>query len=251
MTPLSRSLPSNTATSVSMTMRQGAAHPPLVGEIIGPAGAGKTTLLRAMSERHHKIQRGIRLPKAIHIPYRINNTCALLPLFLRHYPHSRWFDRRERRSMVYLKAWLHMLAHQTAADDTLTILDHGPLYLLARLREFGPELRNSPGFQAWWTTLLKRWTDALKLIIWVDAPNSVLRERIRSRQSWHLIKDAPEHDAHEFLTEYRAALDRIIDEAMTGRSIMLFHFDTSRHTPDEMASQILEAFDPVTRRYRE
>jgi hypothetical protein len=245
MSSLSDLRHSNTALINSVTTPPCAAHPPLVGEVIGPAGAGKTTLLRAMSRRHHKIQRGIRLPKAIHLPYRINNTCALLPLFLRQYPHSRWFDRRERRSMVYLKAWLYMLAHQTPADDTLTILDHGPLYLLTRLREYGPELRTSPGFQKWWTSLLNRWTDALQLIIWVDAPNAVLWERIRSREHWHLIKDASEHDAHEFLTGYRAALERIVDESVTGRPIKLFRFDTSRHTPDEMAAQILDAFDPI------
>lgn len=216
---------------------------PLVVEIIGPAGAGKTTLLQALGQRHRKIQPGIRISKIRQVPFFINNTFALLPAFLHQYPHSRWFDRRETRSMIYLKAWLHALRNQTSHHDTVTILDHGPIYLLARLREFGPEFTASQHFQEWWTNLLEQWTDTLDIVIWLDAPDTVLLERIRARDRWHAVKDKGEPEAYEFLTGYRRALEQIIAESVTEHQVTLLRFDTYRESVEQIVDKVLTTFD--------
>lgn len=221
--------------------------PPLVVEIIGPAGAGKTTLLRALSQRHKKIQPGIRLSKISQIPFYISNTFSLLPTFLRQYRHSKWFTRRETRSMVYLKAWLHVLGQQASNNGMVTILDHGPIYLLALLREFGPEITTSQLFKRWWASLLNQWAATLDIIIWLDAPDVILLERIRARDRWHTIKERCEQEAYEYLTHHRTALEQIIAESVTDGQVRLLRFDTNQESVEQIADKILTTFDAVRR----
>lgn len=215
--------------------------PPLVVEIIGPAGAGKTTLLRALSQRHKKIQPGIHLSKIRRFPFFISNTFSLLPTFLRQYRHSRWFNRRETRSMDYLKAWLHVLGQQASNNDLVIILDHGPIYRLAVLREFGPEITTSQLFKRWWARLVNQWTATLDVVIWLDAPNVILLERIRARNSYHTIKEKREQDGFEFLTHYRTALKQIIAESVTDRNVTLLRFDTNQESVEQIVDKVLVA----------
>ena len=219
--------------------------PPLVVELIGPAGAGKTTLLRAPSQRGKKIQPDIRLSKIRNIPFFISNTFSLLPTYLRQYRHSRWFNRRETRSMVYLKAWLHVLGQQASNNDRMAILDHGPIYRLAVLREFGPEITTSQPYKRWWASLLNQWTATLDIVIWLDAPNAILLERIRARDHWHTIKEESEQEAYEYLTRYRSALEQIIAESLTDRQVTLLRFDTNQESVEQMVDHILATFDAV------
>lgn len=223
------------------------AKPPLVVELIGPAGAGKTTLLRALSQRHKTIQPDIRLSKIRNIPFFASNTFSLLPTYLRQYRHSRWFNRREARSMVYLKAWLHVLGQQASNNDRVAIFDHGPIYRLAVLREFGPEITTSQPYKRWWASLLNQWTATLDIVIWLDAPNAILLERIRARDHWHLIKEKCEREAYEFLTRYRTALEQIIAESVTDRQVTLLRFDSNQESVEQMVNKILAIFDAVRR----
>lgn len=214
---------------------------PLVVEIMGPAGTGKTTLSRALRKRHPNIAPDIdsRLSKLDKIPFVISDACSLLPTYLRRYRHSRWFDRRETRSMAYLQAGLKLLDRGTTTNDMVTVLDHGPIYRLAFLREFGPEITTSDAYRWWWTKLLERWTVKLDLVISLDAPDEVLVDRIRARDCWHVVKEAPDHEAYEVLRRYRAAFEQTIAESLTPGRVPLLRFDTSLLSTEEIADELL------------
>lgn len=147
--------------------------------------------------------------------------------------------------MVYLKAWLHVLEQQASKNDGVTLLDHGPIYLLALLREFGPEITTSELFKSWWANLYHQWSATIDILIWLDAPDEILLERIRVRDRWHLIKDKSEQEAYEFLTRYRTSLEQIIAESVTNHRVTLLRFDTSEESVEQMADKILAAFDFV------
>lgn len=214
---------------------------PLVLEVMGPAGTGKTTLSRVLRKRHPKIAADIdsRLSKLDKIPFVVGNTWYLLPTYLRRYRHSRWFDRRETRSMAYLQAGLKLLEQEGPDDDMVTVLDHGPIYRLAFLREFGPEITTSDAYRRWWTDLLKRWTERLDLVVSLDAPDEVLLDRIRTRDCWHAVKEAPDHEAYGVLQRYRAAFEQTIAESVTLRRVPLQRFDTSLLSTEEIADEVL------------
>ena len=218
---------------------------PLVVEVIGPAGAGKTTLVQALSQCNMKFQPDFRLSKMKKIPIFINNTFFLLPTFLRQYRSSRWFNLRETRSMVYLVAGLHVLGQQASNSDIVTLLDHGPIYRLAFLRELGPEITKSQRYMRWWTNLLNQWIDTIDAIIWLDAPNDILWERIRGRDRQHSIKEKHEHEAFEFLSRYRTSFEQTIAEGVADHYPMLLHFDTNQNSLEKIVDEILVKFDSV------
>jgi deoxyadenosine/deoxycytidine kinase len=221
-----------------------AAKASLVVEVMGPAGTGKTTLSRALSQRHDDIAPDIdiRLSKLDKLPFVISNTFSLLPTYLRRYRHSRWFNRRETRSMAYLQAGLRLLGQETPNNDRVIVLDHGPIYRLAFLREFGPEITTSHAYQRWWAKLLKQWIAKIDIVISLDAPNVVLLERIRARDCRHTIKAKSDQEAYEILRRYRAAFEQTIAEFLAARPVTVLHFDTSQQSTEEIVDSALATF---------
>ena len=221
----------------------------LVVELVGPAGAGKTTLLQALNQRSTNIQSGVHLNKFHSLPFLLSNTLIFLPTFLFQYRHSRWFNWREARSMAYLAAWHRNLDRQTPYNSVekssilppLTVFDHGPIFRLALLQEFGPEIRHSRRFEQWWNDMLKRWASTLDLIIWLDAPDTVLNERIHTRSVWHSAKEKSEQEVYDFLTRYRASYEQIIAKLTAHRGQTLLRFDTSQISPDQIIDEVTTA----------
>lgn len=144
--------------------------------------------------------------------------------------------------MAYLQAGLRLLKREAPNSGKVTILDHGPLYRLAFLREFGPEVTTSHVYRRWWADLLEQWSANIDIVVSLDAPNAVLLERIRARDSWHTVKDAPDHEAHEVLCRYRAAFEQTIGESLAVREITLLRFDTSQRSMEEIVDQVSTAF---------
>lgn len=207
-------------------------------ELIGPAGAGKSTLQRALSQRFGNILPDIQLTKYRLFPFFISNSAALLPTYFWRYRGTRWFNRRESRSMAYLKAGLNVVRQQASINGTITILDHGPIYRLAFLRALGPEITESQTYRKWWTGLLHQWAIALDGVIWLDAPNNILLERVRTRDQLHCIKSTSKQAADKYLTDYREFLQKTIAETMTDRQAILLRFDTNEESVEQIADRI-------------
>lgn len=147
--------------------------------------------------------------------------------------------------MAYLKAELHVLEQQASNNDRVIILDHGPIYRLAFLRALGPEITTSQRYKSWWASLLTQWTATLDIVIWLDAPDAILLERIRTRATKHAIKEKCEQEAYEYLTHYRTFLSQIIAESMTDYQVKLLRFNTNQESVEQMADKILATFDAV------
>jgi hypothetical protein len=214
-------------------------RPPAVVEIVGPAGAGKTTLLRSLASRSDRITCGVKGSRAIYLLYRMGQLVRFGPTFLASGAGTRWFTRAESRAIVYLGAWYRTL--RRARAGTVTVFDHGPIFRLATLREFGPALTNGPGFTRWWERAMQRWSESLDMIVWLDAADDRLLERIRGRPQGHVIKDESEPEARAFLRRYRSAYDSIVDKMTDGRGIEVLRFDTGRDPLDGIVRTLLEA----------
>jgi hypothetical protein len=210
-------------------------------EVAGPAGAGKTTLTRALAGRSGDLYVGIPLSRANLVRGHASAAAPILPTYLRRYRGTRWFTTDESRSMAYLGAWQRRLAHDGACASGIRVLDHGPIYRLVRLAEFGPPVTTSAAFQRWWETVLAQWASTLDVVVWLDASDDVLLQRIRSRERGHVVRDAPATDATRFLARYRAGYNAVMARLALVARLRLLRCDTARRTPGEVADHVLNA----------
>ena len=208
-------------------------------EICGPAGAGKTTLLKSLKQSHEIISEGVRLKRIMYFPFFASNMFSMLPIYLLYFKQSRWFTWREIRSMVYLNAWYYRFKHQVSNNDEVTVLDHGPIYRLAHLREFGPEFVKSRFYERWWVKRIEQWAMFKFMIVWLDAPNDELMKRINCRNRWHVIKGKSGRDAYEFLTRYRRSYEEIIRRLLKCGGLKLICFDTQRESVENIVDRVL------------
>jgi shikimate kinase len=213
---------------------------PLIAELVGPAGAGKTTLSQALRRQDEKIQvaADLELRKLEHLPIFVGYAPFLLPVFLRRCRPGRRFTWDEIKAMVYLRGWPHVLRQPATNSETTILVDHGPVFKLATLDAFGPERLKRQCFEKWWHTTFKQWASTLDLIIWLDAPDTILVERINARSQRHAVKGKSELEAYSFLARYRISYDQILAKLTADGGPALLQFDTSQASIDQIANAL-------------
>jgi shikimate kinase len=219
---------------------------PLVVELVGLAGVGKTTLTGLLSQRSSAV-----LP--VEMPYYrdiqqmsffVRNTYVSLPWFVKLARHRQagWFSRSELAWFVILEGWPRSLRERPSNGEAALLLDQGPVFLLATLDEFGPGVLARREAQNWWSRMYRQCAGALDMVIWLDAPNEVCAQRIRRREKWHMVKDAPDETIFEFAERFRTAYERVIARlADAGVGPRVLRLNTGVNSPDEVADRILVA----------
>ena len=148
-----------------------------VVEIIGPAGAGKTSLYTSLDEfpAHIRLSNFPDVHKIADAPFFVRYGLQLLPSLARYSrPDSRPFSRREFAWMSIMVGWPTLLQKQIRTCPLVIILDQGPVYLLAEMREFGPDFIRAPKAEKFWQEVFTRWAQTLDMIVWLDAADAVL-----------------------------------------------------------------------------
>jgi deoxyadenosine/deoxycytidine kinase len=217
-------------------------------EIVGPAGAGKTTLCNLLSRASQSIQLS-NFPDVRKIsaaPFFISNGFQIFPAFLNlSLGNGRKLTRREFAWLSILHGWSGILPKE-AQDSKVIILDQGPVHLLTELREFGPASLREQKAENLWRELYARWADTLDMIIWLDAADDDLLNRIRSRDKGHVVKNESIETTFEFLASYRKAYEQTISNlSLSHLGLKVLRFDTSQKSPQEIASQFLLEFDLI------
>jgi thymidylate kinase len=226
----------------SRNKKQKKHNSPLIVEIAGLAGAGKTTLARLMSQRYENILIGpeIELRKINHIPAFVLQSPLLLPVLLQRLPASRWYTWDEIKYMTYLNGWTRMLSGLTENRNIVILLDHGPVFKLATLNAFGPERLKHQAAENWWNRMFDQWARTLDIVIWLDAPENVLNDRINNRDQKHAVKGKSEKEAIGFLDLYRESYEQILTSLKThNQGPAFFQFDTSSNPIEKVLDEVL------------
>jgi broad-specificity NMP kinase len=210
-------------------------------EIAGPAGCGKTSLVEALAARC-SVHLGVASCDLSCLPLALR----LIPLLPAGYVwdglrHHR-MPRETMRSMVYLEWWLLQRSRRGLRDGSPVLYDHGPFFRLATLEAFGPPA--GPGFRGWWDSMRDSWSEKLTRVIWLDAPDSVLLERIRRRARVHVCKEMSDEQAKAWLGRYRDAFEASLATLREHRPTDVIEFDTSTRNPNEIADALIELMEP-------
>jgi shikimate kinase len=140
--------------------------------------------------------------------------------------------------MAYLQALPRVLERADPATSRTIALDQGPIYLLTR------RSLTSERLGTWRRRVVQRWAPLLDVVVWLDAPDALLVERINARDKRHRLQGSAEGTALEALAESRAVYERVLGELETGRpSWVVLRFDTSVRSADEIADEVLAALD--------
>jgi shikimate kinase len=218
---------------------------PLPAEIVGLAGSGKTTIIRALSWRNGNLKIGadlseLQIRNRQHVPTFLRTFPRILPVLLQPSPGSRRPSWEEIKSIVYLEGWVQYI-HQHRGEAEAVLLDQGPVFKLATLHGFGPEMLKSPRWKGWWTRMYRQWAEALGLVIWLDAPEAVLAKRIQNRAKRHEVKGKPEAEICEYLARYRSSFEHVLAQLSRAHVLTGLQFDTSKTPIDAIADEILAA----------
>jgi thymidylate kinase len=217
-----------------------------VVEIVGPAGAGKSTLTKALSECDANIQVGVYpyTRDVRNLPFFLYNAMPLLPMFISFYRDRRHqkLTRSQQAVMTILQGWPRLLRQMSHGNRDIVILDQGPVYMLSDLLRSGPSnLREIAPF--WWHRTCQEWGNLLSAVISLDAPDTLLLERVRHREKYHGFKRDTDQQAIRFLDRCRQTQAETLSSLnanSTGLTVVCF--DTSQSSLPDVAQSTLTLF---------
>lgn len=214
-----------------------------VVELVGPAGAGKSSLVQAMTGTNRRVVAST--PPDFHalntIPFFAFNTLQTAPHLLRFVLTKKPAPdyTSQMASIVILNGWHRNLTKSQPATGEVLLLDQGPVYLLTDLFELNPGYSQCGPTQKWQMDIYQRWAHMIDLVVWLDAPDPVLTERIRSREKQHIVKHQSEDEICQFLALCRDSLDRTLMKlSYINRSLKIIEFDTSTVSPFLITSKV-------------
>jgi hypothetical protein len=217
--------------------------PALVVEVIGLPGTGKTTTIAALltSWDGDIAQVGKARLRNV-LPLTRGAVTAAAPFLseARHIRQRRW-------NKLALMAQVHALAgiieRDRHAGSSVLVLDQGPVYTLGILQRLlsSPPSVNAPAFERFWRASLAFWSQALDLVVYLDASDDVLYDRIRARDKRHRVKELSRDDADARFRRWRESRDQILEHLLIDRKgPRCMDVDTGAASIDDVRLQILD-----------
>ena len=198
---------------------------PLVVEIIGPAGAGKSSLLRALRVVDPTMRRGRSLDSGALLAI-ARRAPRWLPIVARLALTTPDLARQYARHLVRIET-IDALFPRTTAEGDVVLLDEGPVFSIALMLAFNDRARGYDAVARHLAPSTDRWAPMLDALVWLDADDSILARRIRSREKGHRIKGSSDADTREFLARYRRAYESVTTRLADAGAAPILRVDTS------------------------
>ena len=215
----------------------------LVFELVGPAGVGKTAVLQAIAHATPALCTGIRIDRLRQLPGMLWSLVVLSPALI----DMTFTDAREAwpglRHLGRLRTLPTEVIAAQASGHQAILLDEGPVFSLGRLRAFHGADGNRGPVARRWQSEMTRWSSLLNGIIFLDAPNTILAERIRQRSKAHQIKSGSTREMFAFLDRYRAAYRDIVQRMNADSHIPIMELDTSTASVEQITAHTVTALE--------
>ena len=209
----------------------------VVVELVGPAGAGKTTLAQGVSKQDTSVRAGLSL-WGLPRPQLFESAIALTPTIVGAALRGgrtrlKW---GEMAQMIRLGA-LRRVVRREAEKHRVILLDEGPVFALSWLDVFFA--RNGDRVAGWRRRAVADWASLLDVVVFIDASDSTLAQRIRTREKEHMVKDRPDHEIYGFSAGFRKAFDRVVAEISRAGHLVVDALRTDRDPEDETAARLM------------
>ncbi len=209
----------------------------MVIEVVGPAGVGKSALVSELTKLGGAVRAGVwNLPRRLLARSAIASAGALAGL---------WRDGGRvnvAKQVVRLSALERRVAELATRRPEPVVLDEGPVFALAWFHVFADRQPGQGRLAAWRSGATARWAAALDAIVWLDAPDPVLLQRLRRRSKPRdVFAHMTDPDILELQAAYRAAFREVI-AALTGATgARLLTFDAEHAPADQLAHAVAAA----------
>jgi shikimate kinase len=211
---------------------------PLVVELVGAWGAGKSSLVRSLVRRDESVRAAPpvwSLPKPL-LALGGLQTSAILIRALGGGGRLHW---HESRQLVRLRALCHNLELLRKKGNQVVVVEDGPALILSWLRAAAHRSATNGGMAPWWNSAVRRWAKTVDVVVFLDAPDRVLSQRVLARPQSNPFKDRPETELAEVLERSRAAYGEVLSDlgALDGPPVLPFR--TDEQSVAEITEQVL------------
>lgn len=211
-------------------------------EVAGVAGSGKSTLAGVLCDpRNNGVLDDVfrfRDPRHMLLAGRsLPRLSRLMKAWVSGSPRPTW---TELKLLIYLQEWPRDILRRDLSGSRFLVMDQGPVYALARLGCLDPSITGTEPHGRWWTAMSDAWSSRLGAVVWLDAPNDVLLERVNERTQAHEIKGHSPQAAEDFVNRYRASYEEVLAAFAGAEGPALLRYDTSSMGANEIATDAIE-----------
>jgi broad-specificity NMP kinase len=227
-----------------MTLTAPALRRPRLVELAGPAGVGKSSVCRAL---RHRCTASPGTIWGLPVLPLLTNGVQLIPSLLGLWLDSRSLLWDESRHIVRLRTLHRGLQRVPPPAGRVLVFDEGPVFALAWLRGFGHEVLRREVSEAWWRAALRQWAGTVDAVVVLDAPDSLLAQRIRNRPEWHEIQHASDAEITVWMARFRMALNWVLAGLSTQGGPLVIRIATDQERPERIAARVVAALEEASR----
>lgn len=214
---------------------------PIVVELVGAWGAGKSSLVKALAGRDQSVRAA---PPVWALPRRLLAIGGLQVLgtvlsLLRTGPRMPW---KETRQLMRLRALYHHLELLRRNDCRVVVVEDGPALILSWLRAAAHRSSANGNTPRWWRSVVQRWAETVDIVVFLDAPQRVLTQRVLARAQDNPFKDRPESELSAELERSRGSYVHVISDLRTHAGPTLLSFRTDQRSIDDITDELLVTF---------
>lgn len=210
---------------------------PVIIEICGMPGAGKSTIFHLMQSELPDVAFGCRVSIFDNWLTITLETFRVLPLYLKLGVGGLFLYRL--KLLLFLRTLYRIVRSRSQSRTRHMVFDQGPAFLQVFLLAVASSFRPKECLKSWIAMDISRWSNLLNGIVWLDADDSVLLERVRQRNKHHSLKTRTAAERREFTEGFRFAYDWVLsiyEEA----GIPVLRVSTEENNVDVVKDRIIQ-----------
>ena len=215
---------------------------PLVVELVGVWGSGKSSLAKSLATRDGSVRAAPpvwALPKRLLAIGGLQVLGAVLSLLRR----GRGIPWKETRQLMRLRALYHHLEILRRDDCRVVVVEDGPALILSWLRGAAHGATVGGDMPRWWSSVVKRWSETVDIVVFLDAPQRVLTQRVLARAQANPFKGRLEDELSAELERARGAYVHVISDLQAYEAPTFLSFRTDQRSVDDIADELLATFE--------